>query len=50
MVLPAGIAGIFINIDGGKKEAMQAQKSAAFHRAFTKRFVRVLCKSGSEYF
>ena len=30
------IAGIFINIDGEKKEIMQAQKSAAFHRAFTK--------------
>ena len=30
------IAGIFINIDAEKKEAMQAQKSAAFHRAFTK--------------
>ena len=30
------IAGIFINIDGAKKEIMQAQKSAAFHRAFTK--------------
>ena len=30
------IAGIFINIDGEKKETMQAQKSAAFHRAFTK--------------
>ena len=30
------IAGIFINIDAEKKEIMQAQKSAAFHRAFTK--------------
>ena len=30
------IAGIFINIDEEKKEIMQAQKSAAFHRAFTK--------------
>lgn len=30
------IAGIFINIDGEKKEIMQAHKSAAFHRAFTK--------------
>ena len=30
------IAGIFINIDAKKKEIMQAQKSAAFHRAFTK--------------
>ena len=30
------IAGIFINIDAKKKETMQAQKSAAFHRAFTK--------------
>ena len=30
------IAGIFINIDAKKKEVMQAQKSAAFHRAFTK--------------
>ena len=30
------IARIFINIDGEKKEIMQAQKSAAFHRAFTK--------------
>ena len=30
------IAGIFINIDAEKKETMQAQKSAAFHRAFTK--------------
>ena len=26
----------FYNIDGEKKEIMQAQKSAAFHRAFTK--------------
>ena len=30
------IAGIFININAEKKEIMQAQKSAAFHRAFTK--------------
>ena len=30
------IAGIIINIDREKKEIMQAQKSAAFHRAFTK--------------
>ena len=30
------IAGIFIKIDAEKKEIMQAQKSAAFHRAFTK--------------
>ena len=30
------VGAISYNIDAEKKEAMQAQKSAAFHRAFTK--------------
>ena len=43
------IAGIFIDIDGEKKEIMQAQ--ICFPPGFYEsRFVRVLCESGSEYF
>ena len=36
MVLPAGLPGFLLILMQKKKEAMQAQKSAAFHRAFTK--------------
>ena len=44
--LPAGLPGLLTR-DGEKKKPC-GQKSAAFHRAFTKQICAVLCESGSE--